>query len=87
MRRRRSWKTSLGGGITAAGSILIGIPLASGIAGASIPSHVLAKVVLAGFLLQAVGAIVNGFYGRDNNRTSEDVGAGAPPAKPTPPTC
>lgn len=57
----KSWKTTLGGIIAAIGAAM----LAS-------DDH---QLKLIGGVVAAVGALITGFTARDNDRTSEEVGA------------
>jgi hypothetical protein len=75
----KSWKTTLGGALGAAGTALMGAGSLDWLP----PSH---KTVImeVGFFAGILGVLFVGLFARDNDRTSEDVGAGQPP-NPTPP--
>jgi hypothetical protein len=64
-----SWKTTVGGSLTATGTMLLG-------AGALdwMPVEHKAKTMMIGFILMAVGTFFTGLFARDNNRSSESVG-------------
>jgi hypothetical protein len=64
-----SWKTTLGGSLTATGTMLLG-------AGALdwMPAEHKTKAMMLGFILMAIGTFCTGFFARDNNKTSADVG-------------
>ena len=72
--KKRSWKTTLGGSLSAAGIVLFGFPMATGVSGVEIPKNLLVGCMVAGVALNAVGAFCTGLFGRDNDKTSEDVG-------------
>ena len=56
----KSWKTSLGGALTALGLAVVAID---------------PEWTKMGLLIAAGGAFVNGLFGRDNNVTSKEAGA------------
>lgn len=62
-----SWKTTLGGIIALLGAALLVVPDAA-------PGAALVKPWAP--FISAVGAGIIGIFGRDNNRSSEQVGAG-----------
>ena len=64
-----SWKTTLGGSLTATGTILLG-------AGALdwMPASHKHHSMMIGFALMTIGTFFTGFFARDNNKTSKDVG-------------
>ena len=64
-----SWKTTLGGSCTAAGTLLLG-------AGALdwMPAEQQYKAMMAGFIMMAAGTFFAGLFARDNNKSSENVG-------------
>jgi hypothetical protein len=73
-----SWKTSLGGGLAAAGTFLWGIPIVLAL---QFPNHELGPAlskwcIILGLGASAGGVFFNGLAGRDNNKTSEQVDAG-----------
>jgi hypothetical protein len=65
-----SWKTTVGGALTATGTMLMG-------AGSLdwMPANQKSKAMLAGFIMMAAGTFCMGFFARDDNKTSKDVGA------------
>lgn len=69
----KSWKTTLGGSLAATGVFLAGGPMALSACNVKLPDGLFAKLLIAGFLLQAAGVLVNGLFARDNNVPSEAV--------------
>lgn len=63
-----SWKTSLGGILTALGAGLLGANALGWM-----PPQWQARFMLAGWLLTILGPAITGVFARDNNVTSEDV--------------
>jgi len=74
---KSSWKTTLGGSLTALGLALMG-------AGALdwLPADHKKIMMELGFCLSVIGPFFTGIFARDNNVTSEDAGASATPTKP-----
>lgn len=62
----KSWKTTLGGLLSGLGGLLLLLPETN--SSATLLRH-------AGALLLALGTSITGLAARDNNKTSEDVGA------------
>jgi len=64
-----SWKTTLGGALTATGTVLLG-------AGALdwMPEGYKSKTMLVGFILMAAGTFFTGLFARDNDKTSKSIG-------------
>jgi hypothetical protein len=58
----KSWKTTLGGALNALGLALVAIE----------PNNVIWRDL--GLVIAALGAFVNGIYGRDHNVSSESAG-------------
>lgn len=71
MLKTLSWKTTLGGSVTALGLGLMGVDAMDWIK----PEHKYA-FRLAGFIMSVLGPFFMGLFSRDNDKTSEDVGAG-----------
>lgn len=67
---KKSWKTTIGGSLTAAGVVLLGA-----IAMDWMPQKVKTGFMITGFVMTAAGALTNGLFGRDNNVTSEEAGS------------
>ena len=65
----KSWKTTIGGSLTATGTMLLG-------AGALdwMPPEHKTKSMFAGFIMMAVGTFLTGLFARDSNVTSEQSG-------------
>jgi phosphate/sulfate permease len=73
----KSWKTTSAGSITGAGMALMGINLVPGMSEA-IPAQWRSLTILAGFILTVVGPVILGLVSRDNDKSSEQVGANTP---------
>lgn len=67
-----SSKTNIGGALTALGTTLLGIGIVPQLSGA--PSALLTGTAIGGFFIAAVGGALTGFFARDNDKTSVDVG-------------
>lgn len=65
-----SWRTTLGGTLTAAGAALMGVGLFDWVK----PDHKYC-LQLSGFLLSVIGPLLHGLFARDNIVSSEQVGA------------
>lgn len=78
----KSWKTTTAGSLTGAGVALMGINLVPGMQDA-IPAQWRSATILAGFILTVVGPVIHGLVSRDNDKSSEQVGAST--QKPTDP--
>jgi hypothetical protein len=80
----KSWKTTIGGSLTAAGTFLWGAPLAMGAlkVPVPIPPWLFSACVIGGLLLSVGGVFCTGLYARDNDKSSEEVGAAKPQSVP-----
>jgi hypothetical protein len=65
-RRNTSWKTTLGGALTATGHTLMGVGVVPQLAGAQ--SKALLYIALAGFVLGAAGTFFTGLFAADHSR-------------------
>lgn len=65
-----SYKTTIGGALTATGTMLMG-------AGALdwMPAEHKTKAMTIGFIMMAIGTFFTGFFARDDKVTSEQAGA------------
>ena len=72
--KRKSWKTTLGGSLAGFGVFLVGVPTALGVIGHPLPGKFVDALVTIGLLIQGLGVFFTGLFGRDNDKTSEDVG-------------
>lgn len=65
----KNWKTTLGGSLTATGTMLMG-------AGALdwMPPEHKSKSMMIGFIMMAVGTFFTGLFSRDRNVTSSSMG-------------
>jgi len=91
----RSWKTTLGGSLAASGAFLFTVPvMLHQYTEIKIPYEVGKWSVIVGIVLTVLGTLATGLFGRDNDKTSADVGAVTTPKPPpqepqqppTPPT-
>lgn len=73
----KSWKTTLGGALAAAGVMLAGAPMTLSACNVALGDRFFAGCIMVGFLLQVVGLLVNGVYARDNDVPSAAVPAAA----------
>ena len=69
----KSWKTTLGGSLSATGTLLMGTPIAISATKITVPDNVFVACVLIGMGLLAAGTFFNGLFGRDNDVPSEAV--------------
>lgn len=75
MTTQKSWKTTVGGSVAAFGTFLFGAPVALAVVNHElIPPKVVVVMVVTGFVLMGAGQFLTGLFGRDNDKTSEDVG-------------
>jgi TRAP-type C4-dicarboxylate transport system permease small subunit len=71
-RRTTSWKTTLGGALTATGHTLMGVGVIPQLAGAQ--SKALLYIALAGFILVAAGTFVTGLFAADHSQIQRPPG-------------
>lgn len=72
----KSWKTTLGGACAAVGVFLFGVPIVLTQAKIDyLPEWVTVTAVIGGLVLQAAGIFFATLFARDNDKTSEQVGA------------
>lgn len=69
--KMKSWKTTLGGALSAFGTTLMGVGVVPQLSGTK--SDLLYYIALVGFLTTAAGQFFSGLYARDNDKSSEDV--------------
>lgn len=71
---KRSWKTSLGGGLAAVGTFLWGAPVAMSVLKVEgLPPELNKWCVIIGLVMSAGGVLFNGVFGRDNDVRSDEV--------------
>ena len=82
----KSWKTTLGGSITAAGAALIAVPTMQTQFDTVklLPAEWLKYFVLMGIVMTIAGPLIHGIFARDNNVTSEAAGVAKPTTNQTP---
>lgn len=68
MSYKKSWKTTLGGTLTSTGVVLIGA-----VAMNWMPEKLRMFFGITGFVMTALGTLAIGFFGRDNDVSSEEV--------------
>ena len=71
---KRSWKTTLGGCLATAGKAIFGWPIILAVQGHTPSQGLLMTFLIIGLTLDMAGTFCNGLWGRDNDKTSEDVG-------------
>lgn len=72
----RSWKTTLGGSLAAAGTFLWGVPLAlTQFDGVLLPPELSKWSIITGLVFSTAGVLFSGLFGRDSNVRDEDVDA------------
>lgn len=71
--RLRSWRTTLGGSLSATGTLLFGLPVAVSATKITVPDAVFVWCVLVGIGMLAAGTFFSGLFARDNSVPSEAV--------------
>ena len=74
-RKNTSWKTTLGGALTATGHTLMGVGVVPQLGG--VQSKFLLYTAAAGFVLGALGTFFTGLFAADHSNS----GTGIPPVK------
>jgi hypothetical protein len=68
-----SWKTTLGGAFSAAGSAMVGIGVVPQLAGT--PNKVLTYIAMAGFICNVIGTFVSHLFAADTDATNAAISA------------
>ncbi len=69
----KSWRTTLGGSLSATGALLFGMPIALSATKVTVPDQVFVWCVLGGVVLLAAGTFFSGLFARDNSVPSSAV--------------